>query len=100
RTGGILCNSAYTEHLARMRTRRIWRVPNAVRKEFFSSTASIQKPCRCILLNIGVISPRKRQLELLEMFERMQEQGVKFEVHFVGPVPRKDSYTTAFLDKI
>ena len=40
RAGGVFCNSAYTEQLVRLRARRTWRVPNAVREVFFGPPAS------------------------------------------------------------
>src|SRR5258705_4617984 len=43
RTGGTFCNSTYTEELVRPRTRRTWRVPNAIRGEFFSKPLPTQK---------------------------------------------------------
>ena len=36
RTAGVFCNSAYTENLVRPRARKTWRVPNALRAEFFT----------------------------------------------------------------
>ena len=55
RTDGVFCNSAYTEGLVRPRARKTWRVPNALRAEFFSPERQPPAP-RCQLLNIGVIT--------------------------------------------
>jgi len=38
-----------------------------------------------ILLNIGVISPRKRQIELLDMAARIHKRGISLELRFLGP---------------
>ena len=55
---------------------------------------------RCQLLNIGVITPRKRQLELLDAVERLRAAGVDFHFRFVGDAPAADNYARAFLEKI
>jgi glycosyltransferase involved in cell wall biosynthesis len=99
RTGGVFCNSAYTEGLVGPRAKKTWRVPNALRAEFFGP----QPPppaARCQLLNIGVITPRKRQLELLDAVERLRSAGVDFHFRFVGDAPAADDYARAFLEKI
>ena len=99
RTAGVFCNSAYTEGLVRPRAKKIWRVPNALRAEFFSPPR--QPPAaRCQLLNIGVITPRKRQLELLEVVERLRAAGLDFHFRFVGETPAADDYARVFLEKI
>src|SRR5262249_50249020 len=43
RTAGVFCNSAYTESLVSPRTRRVWRVPNAVRPAFFSPAPNLPR---------------------------------------------------------
>jgi glycosyltransferase involved in cell wall biosynthesis len=98
-TGGVFCNSAYTEGLVGPRAKKTWRVPNALRAEFFSPQR--QPPAtRCQLLNIGVISPRKRQLEMLGAVERLRSTGMDFHFRFVGDAPATDNYARAFLEKI
>jgi glycosyltransferase involved in cell wall biosynthesis len=99
RTAGVFCNSAYTEGLVHPRTEKTWRVPNALRAEFFGPQR--QPPAaRCQLLNIGVISPRKRQLELLAMVEQLRSTGMEFHFRFIGQAPANNDYTRAFLEKI
>ena len=99
RTGGVFCNSAYTEGLASPRARKTWRVPNALRAEFFNPPRQSPAP-RCQLVNIGVITPRKRQLELLDVVERLRSAGMDFHFRFVGDAPPADGYARAFLEKI
>jgi len=54
-----------------------------------------------VLLNVGVITPRKRQLELLDMVEKLHRRGLKFEFHFIGfAYSATNSYTKAFLERI
>jgi glycosyltransferase involved in cell wall biosynthesis len=100
RTAGVFCNSSYTEALVRPRARRIWRVPHPLRQAFLDPPPDPgSRPC--ILLNVGVISPRKRQLELLDVAEALHRQGLKFVFHFAGYInPNGDSYTTMFLERI
>jgi glycosyltransferase involved in cell wall biosynthesis len=84
RTAGVFCNSAYTESLVAPRSRKTWRVPNALRLDFFTpvpAKAGVKVP---VLLNIGVVEPRKQQVELLAVARRLHERGLKFELHFAG----------------
>ena len=99
RTMGVFCNSVYTEALVRPRARRTWRVPHPLRQTFLDPPPNAG-PRPCILLNAGVISPRKRQLELLDVAEALHRQGLKFEFHFVGYVNPTDAYVTAFQKRI
>src|SRR5208282_1511785 len=69
RTAGVFCNSAYTEGLVRPRAKKTWRVPNALRREFFEAVPTGARPC--ILLNVGVVTQRKRQLELLDVAQNL-----------------------------
>jgi len=100
RTLGVFCNSSYTEALVNPRARRTWRVPHPLRQTFLDPPPDAG-PRPCILLNVGVISPRKRQLELLDMAEALHRQGLKFEFRFVGFThPAAAPYTEAFLERI
>jgi glycosyltransferase involved in cell wall biosynthesis len=100
RTCGVFCNSAYTESLVRPRGRKTWLVPHALRLEFLDPPpdTNARPP---VLLNVGVITPRKRQLELLDMVEQLHRRGLKFEFRFIGYVQiPADSYARAFLERI
>jgi glycosyltransferase involved in cell wall biosynthesis len=100
RTAGVFCNSAYTEGLVRPRAKKVWRVPNALRRDFFDTVPEMPDRSRCILLNIGVITERKRQLELLEVAQSLHRQGLKFEFNFIGHLNPSDPYAAAFLERI
>ena len=100
RTAGVLCNSSYTQGLVRGRAARTWLVPHAVRQMFFE-TAPDPKPRPGVLLNAGVISPRKRQLELLGVVENLHRQGLKLELRFIGFLPSPlNAYAKSFLERI
>ncbi len=100
RAGGVFCNSAYTECLVRPRARRTWRVANAILEQFFVPPARGKPLSSCVLLNVGVISPRKRQLELLETARTLHEQGLPFELHFIGSADPNTAYAAAFLERM
>ncbi|MGH8093190.1 MAG: glycosyltransferase family 4 protein [Chthoniobacterales bacterium] len=101
RAGGVLCNSSYTESLVRPLARRTWRMPNAVRREFFETPLPIGSTARKpILLNIGSVIPFKRQLELLDLAADLHRAGHLFEFHFIGTANPKDAYARAFLDRM
>jgi glycosyltransferase involved in cell wall biosynthesis len=100
RTKGVFCNSEYTEKLVKPRTTQTWRVPNPIRASFFKEPAQITPFKRCTIINVGVISERKRQVELLEVARRLHEQGLDFEFHFIGKADEKDPYAAKFLEQV
>ena len=100
RTRGVFCNSAYTEKEVRPRARRTWRVPNAVREVFFAPPPAATGPKTCGIISVGVISPRKRQLELLRVAEQLHRQGLEFEFRFVGETHLDPAYTAACQEKL
>ena len=98
RTGGVFCNSAYTESLIHPRAQKTWRVPNALRRALFDAIPAGTRPC--VLLNVGVITQRKRQLELLDVAEKLRRRGLKFEFHFIGRLNPSDACAAAFLERL
>jgi glycosyltransferase involved in cell wall biosynthesis len=100
RTDGVFCNSAYTEELVRPRARRTWRVANALRELFFAPASAPGGAGRCTLVNVGVISPRKRQMELLDVVQELRQQGLDFEFQFVGDDRAEPRYVSVFMEKI
>jgi len=101
RSDGVLCNSVYTESVVRSYARRTWGVANAVRCEFFENPPSLNPAgSKPILLNIGVISPYKRQLEVLELARKLHHDGHSFELHFIGAAGSKANYGATFLNQI
>jgi glycosyltransferase involved in cell wall biosynthesis len=100
RTAGVVCNSAYTEQLVRPRARRTWQVANALREAFFAPAAASARTDRCVLVNVGEIAGRKRQLELLDVVRELRQQGLDFELQFIGHAPPDNNYVSAFLKKI
>ncbi len=100
RTAGVLCNSSYTEALVRPRAHKTWLMPHAMRPSFIDP-APTNESRPCALLVTGVITSRKRQLELLDVAEALHRQGLKFEFRFIGFTYSSDAdYTAAFLKRI
>jgi glycosyltransferase involved in cell wall biosynthesis len=101
RTAGVFCNSAYTESLVAQRARRTWRVPNAIRQPFFRpprespSTGGLP-----LLLNIGHLGPRKRQLEILRMAGEIHREGHCFKLIFLGALSEGTPYGDAFVEEL
>jgi glycosyltransferase involved in cell wall biosynthesis len=100
RTGGVFCNSAYTEDLVRPRTRRTWRVPNPLAEIYFSELPPQPKSDCPVLVNVGHVGVRKRQAEILEMAAALHAEGFKFEIHFFGFCGDADRYGGEFLRRI
>lgn len=96
RTAGIFCNSLYTQALVADLARATWLVPNPVRKAFLSAPPDGSKDEVPILLNVGEISPRKRQVELLDLAVRLRRRGAAFELDFVGFLDERSAYGAQF----
>jgi glycosyltransferase involved in cell wall biosynthesis len=98
RTLGVLCNSHYTQSLVSPRSKKSWLVPNPIRDSFFSplipNILSVETPT---FLVVGVICPRKQQLEILELLIKLRQQNAHFQVKFIGAIG-EDPYGKAFLD--
>ena len=99
RTRGVFCNSEYTENLVKPRAPRTWRVPNPIRTAFFAPPGPPPPGDKCILLNVGVITERKRQLELLAVAEKLHEQKLSFELRFIGKFG-EDAYVNRFRERL
>jgi glycosyltransferase involved in cell wall biosynthesis len=101
RTGGVFCNSAYTESLVAPRAKRTWRVPNAIRGEFFRprnrQTGSPEVP---MILNVGVLGMRKRQLEILRMAAELHTEGYRFQLVFTGAFSTAQEYGQTFASEL
>jgi glycosyltransferase involved in cell wall biosynthesis len=99
RTEGVFCNSAYTEALVAPRARRTWRVANPLRSVFFSDS-KITRNKTPLLVNIGVVSQRKRQLEILRAAASWRESGGHFILEFIGDCAGSDEYQRSFLAEV
>ena len=100
KTFGVLCNSAYTESLVRPRAKKVWRVPNAIRKDFFQPKIASPASALPMLLNVGVITQYKRQIELLRLAKKLHNDGALFLLKFIGSVDFSNSYARQFLSEI
>jgi glycosyltransferase involved in cell wall biosynthesis len=96
RTSGVFCNSKHTEQQVSSLAPRVWRVPNALRSEFFSSRPDDSPGSPPLLLNIGSILPNKSQLELLDLGARLKKRGANFHLKFVGALDTNTPYGSAF----
>jgi len=98
RTSGVLCNSQYTHSLVSPRSKNSWLVPNPIRDSFFAPLIPIILPVETpTFLVVGVICPRKQQLEILELLIKLRQQNAHFQVKFIGACG-EDPYGKAFLD--
>ncbi len=100
RTGGVVCNSAHTEALVRPRAQRTWRVPNPLQPVFFQPIPKRPQGEPVRILNVGVVSPWKRQLEILDFSERLHADGVAATFEFVGQCEGSTPYQRAFLERV
>lgn len=108
RTIGVVANSHFTEACVRDRTAKTWLVANALRKEFLEtpSAASSQDGmanrgnARRVVMNIGTITSYKRQLELLDMAEKLRGEGVELHWRFVGAATPGNAYPDRFRRRI
>jgi glycosyltransferase involved in cell wall biosynthesis len=100
RTAGVFCNSEHTERFVAPYAKRRWRVPNAVRRQFFSTLQPPLPAGRPRILNIGVISTYKRQNELLDSLLELRKQGLDFELVFAGQANPSNPYAAKFLERM
>lgn len=102
RTLGVFCNSEYTDSIVGRLARRTWRVPNALRTEFFDTplTAGSKHEEKPVLLNVGTITAYKRQLALLGIAETLHAEGRRFEIKFIGGALSGDRYAREFEDRL
>jgi glycosyltransferase involved in cell wall biosynthesis len=96
RTTGVFCNSAYTESLVRPCAQKTWGVPNALHLAFLEPPPEKPAKTAATLLNVGVLSPHKRQREILAMAGRLWRRGLRFELRFAGGTETKTDYGAGF----
>ena len=98
RTKGVFCNSAYTETQVAESTPITWRVANPVRQIFFDMPISRFRPAKSVpaFLNVGTLTPYKRQREILALFTELWRRGLKFELCFAGSREGRTTYAKAF----
>lgn len=100
RTQGTITISPYVEHFVSPLTAQTWFIPNALQSFFFEQAAIRPRPPGPPrLVNVGVISARKRQLELLEHLTRLRE-ATTFEMTFVGKSNAGTDYTRRFKEML
>jgi glycosyltransferase involved in cell wall biosynthesis len=99
-TSGVLCNSAYTENLVRRRAKKTWRVPNAIREAFLSKATGEQSEDTPLIVNVGVISEHKRQVQILEIADGLFRKGYRFALHFVGNLDVRSPYGRLFSERL
>jgi len=98
RTSGIFCNSHYTQSLVSPRSKKTWLVPNPIRDSFFAPLIPRNLPFEMpILVVVGVICPRKQQLEILQLLIQLRQQNTRLQVKFIG-LCGGDLYGKAFLN--
>jgi glycosyltransferase involved in cell wall biosynthesis len=96
RTCGVIAISPYVEDLARQLVRQTWLIPNAVREEFFVSAPPHKRKSGLVrLVNVGVVSPLKQQVELIEHLAELRRM-VPFQMTFVGKASSNDVYAQRF----
>lgn len=100
RSSGVFCNSIHTQNLVLSRTKKTWLVPNALRASFFSDNLTSQKVSeKPRLLVLGVVTPNKRQLEILSCLKSLRGKGAPFDAVFIGSCGN-GAYCRDFLIKL
>jgi len=100
RTQGVIAISPYVDALVSPLCRQTWFIPNALKLFFFEPvTKQPRRPGPTRLVNVGVISRRKRQVELLEHLLALRRE-VPFEFTFIGKTTLGNSYAKRFQELI
>jgi len=98
---GIICISPYVMNLMAHYKASKWLVPNALQSFFFKKTPSVRSSASIpLIINVGVISERKRQVELLEIFYELAKEGNPFKVLFVGKLDPSSRYAATFQSRL
>jgi glycosyltransferase involved in cell wall biosynthesis len=101
RTQGIICISDYVKGLVEHYSIPTWVVPNAIQKMFFDFPRTTPPPQeKPLLINVGVVSERKRQPQLLAVLESLREEGLQFDTLFVGLASPKSPYAVEFMTRL
>lgn len=101
RTAGVFCNSLYTRGIVAPRAKETWLVPNPLRGLFFDTAARVSGRSEIPhLLNVGLISPRKRQLEVLREMGALHRSGFKLRIVFAGQLSEATEYGKAFANEL
>jgi len=97
---GLICISPYVQRALAKNANRSWLIPNALRAQFFSGCGAHERlPGIPRLLNVGVISPLKRQLELLQLIGHLRTECA-FSMTFVGKADASSPYARSFLNSL
>jgi glycosyltransferase involved in cell wall biosynthesis len=101
RTGGIICISDHVKNLVKNYGVQTWIIPNAIQKMFFdfpkTNSPARERP---LLVNVGVVSERKRQHKLLAILESLRDEGLQFDVLFVGLSSSNSAYAVEFNSRL
>lgn len=98
-TQGVCCNSRYTELMVKSECEKTWLVPNPLHVDYLAPLPPPAKNIRRLVLNIGVISSHKGQLEILAIAKKLHQEGIAVEFKFIGACPT-DDYGQTFMEKI
>jgi glycogen(starch) synthase len=97
RANGVICISSYTQQAVRSLVQRTWLVPNAVDSSFFEIRNVPESPVR--ILCVGSVDQRKNQNALIRALDGIQD-GVDFELIFLGEAFSGSAYTREFLELV
>ena len=100
RTEGVFCNSAYTDGLVKPRAKKTWGVPNPIRSAFFQPVAGTPNSDIPHFLNVGLVNPRKRQLEILQSLRKLKHAGYDFKIIFAGGLSETSEYGKRFVEEL
>jgi glycosyltransferase involved in cell wall biosynthesis len=100
RAGGIICISDYVRNLVERYGVPTWLIPNALQQMFFDFPRTSQHRDVPLILNVGVISERKRQRQTLDLLCSLRKEGLDFETLFVGASDADNPYAVAFLGEL
>jgi glycosyltransferase involved in cell wall biosynthesis len=93
----VFCNSVYSRRGVSVNARQTTLMPNPVRLEFFTPLPTfVANGPVPVILNIGVIQERKRQVELCRAAIRLHRRGFRFLLRFLGSCGEGPGYSNEF----
>lgn len=100
RTNGIICISSYVENSVKRYGAPLWVIPNALQRPFFDFPRTFTERELPVLINVGVISERKRQRQILQTLRELRSAGLDFETIFIGRSDLDSPYAIRFQEEL
>lgn len=81
-SGGVICNTTYTQGWIAPGARTTWKVPNCIRSAFLLPPKTRKR--EKVIVVIGTVIEYKQSVEILKMWSGMKDRTEGFQLVFIG----------------